>query len=78
MPLTKDNLIALLAVVVTSVVSAAMGAFAWATIGKMGPTAWSLVFPGWALGDIVAGSLAVPLLWTLYADMKKRRLIWGK
>ncbi|MEA4813119.1 MAG: hypothetical protein VB108_11215 [Anaerolineaceae bacterium] len=77
-PVNKDILIALAAVVVTSLASAAMGAYAWATIGKMGPTAWSLVFPGWALGDIVAGSLAIPLMWTLAGDMKKRNLVWGK
>jgi hypothetical protein len=69
---------ALFAIVVTSVVSAAMGAYAWATIGEMGASAWAIVFPGWALGDIVAGSLAVPLMWTLYGELKARGLIWGR
>ena len=77
-PLNRHVILALVAIIVTSVVSAAMGAYAWATIGEMGASAWAIVFPGWALGDIVAGSLAVPLLWTLYDEMNKRGLNWNR
>ena len=76
-PFNRNILIALVAVIVSSLLSAAMGAYAWATIGEMGPAAWVVVFPGWAFGDIVAGSLAIPLMWTLYADMNKRGLNWS-
>lgn len=67
---------ALAAIIISSLVSAAMGAYAWSTIGEMGPGAWTIVFPGWALGDIVAGSLAVPLIWTINGEMKRRGLSW--
>lgn len=68
--------LALVAVAVTSFSSAAMGAYAWSTIGEMGASAWAIVFPGWGLGDTVAGSLAVPLIWAFYEPMKQRGLIW--
>lgn len=77
-PLNRHIIIALMAIIVSSVISAAMGAYAWATIGEMGPTAWAIVFPGWALGDIVAGSLAIPLMWTLFGEMNKRSLNWSQ
>jgi hypothetical protein len=76
-PLNRSVILALVAIIISSVVSAAMGAYAWATIGEMGASAWAIVFPGWALGDIVAGSLAVPLMWTLYEEMNKRGLNWN-
>jgi hypothetical protein len=76
-PLNRHVVGALVAIVISSVVSAAMGAYAWATIGEMGPSAWTIVFPGWALGDIVAGSLAVPLMWTIYDEMTRRGLNWS-
>lgn len=76
-PLNRHVVGALVAIVISSVVSAAMGAYAWATIGEMGPSAWTIVFPGWALGDIVAGSLAVPLMWTIYDEMSRRGLNWS-
>lgn len=76
-PLNRHVVGALAAIVISSVVSAAMGAYAWATIGEMGPSAWTIVFPGWALGDIVAGSLAVPLMWTIYDEMSRRGLNWS-
>jgi hypothetical protein len=67
---------ALVAIIISSLISAAIGAYAWATIGEMGPSAWTIVFPGWALGDIVAGSLAVPLMWTINDEMQHRGLNW--
>ena len=76
-PLNRHVVGALAAIIISSVVSAAMGAYAWATIGEMGPSAWVIVFPGWALGDIVAGSLAVPLLWTIKDEMTRRGLNWS-
>lgn len=76
-PLNRHVIGALAAIIISSVVSAAMGAYAWATIGEMGPSAWAIVFPGWALGDIVAGSLAVPLLWTIKDEMTRRGLNWS-
>jgi hypothetical protein len=77
-PLNRHVVGALVAIVISSVVSAVMGAYAWATIGEMGPSAWTIVFPGWALGDIVAGSLAVPLIWTIADEMSRRGLNWDK
>lgn len=76
-PLNRHVIGALAAIIISSIVSAAMGAYAWATIGEMGPSAWAIVFPGWALGDIVAGSLAVPLLWTIKDEMTRRGLNWS-
>ena len=76
-PLNRHVAGALAAIVISSVVSAVMGAYAWATIGGMGPAAWTIVFPGWALGDIVAGSLAVPLMWTIFGEMNRRGLNWS-
>ncbi len=76
-PLNRNVVLALLAIIISSVVSAAMGAYAWATIGEMGPSAWTIVFPGWALGDIVAGSLAIPLMWTIKDEMAYRGLNWS-
>ncbi len=75
-PLNRHVIGALVAIIISSVVSGAMGAFAWATIGEMGPSAWVIVFPGWSLGDIVAGSLAIPLIWTIYGEMTRRGLNW--
>ena len=75
-PLNRHVVGALVAIVITSVVSAAMGAYAWSTIGEMGPSAWTIVFPGWSLGDIVAGSLAIPLIWTIFGEMNRRGLNW--
>ena len=77
-PVNRHIILALVAIIISSVVSAAMGAYAWATIGEMGASAWVIVFPGWALGDIVAGSLSVPLMWTLYDTMQSRGLNWNK
>jgi hypothetical protein len=77
-PLNRHVIGALAAIVISSIVSAAMGAYAWATIGEMGASAWAIVFPGWALGDIVAGSLAVPLMWTIYDEMTHRGLNWSQ
>jgi hypothetical protein len=77
-PLNRHVIIALVAIILSSVISAAIGAYAWATIGEMGASAWAIVFPGWALGDMVAGSLAVPLIWTLNATMKERGLDWNR
>ena len=77
-PVNRHIILALVAIIVSSVVSAAMGAYAWATIGEMGASAWAIVFPGWALGDMVAGSLAVPLMWTLYDVMNTRGLNWNR
>jgi hypothetical protein len=77
-PTNRHVILALVAIIVSSVVSAAMGAYAWATIGEMGASAWTIVFPGWALGDIVAGSLAVPLIWSLNSEMKRRGLNWSQ
>jgi len=75
-PLNTHVIGALAAIIISSIVSAVMGAYAWATIGQMGPSAWTIVFPGWALGDMVAGSLAVPLMWTINNEMKARGLSW--
>lgn len=77
-PLNRHIIVTLVAIIVSSVISAAMGAYAWATIGEMGPAAWAIVFPGWALGDIVAGSLAIPLMWNLFGEMNKRNLNWNR
>jgi len=74
--LNADIVFAFLAVVLSSIVSAAMGAFAWQTIGGMGVSAWFIVFPGWALGDIVAGSLGIPLIWSFAETMEQRGLLW--
>jgi hypothetical protein len=76
-PLNRNVILALVAIVISSVVSAAMGAYAWATIGEMGASAWSIVFPGWALGDITAGSFAIPLMWTIHNEMASRGLNWN-
>lgn len=76
-PFNKHVLGALAAIIISSVVSAAMGAYANATIGEMGASAWAIVFPGWALGDITAGSFAVPLIWALNGEMGRRGLHWG-
>lgn len=78
MPVNRHIIVTLVAIIITSVVSAAMGAYAWSTIGEMGPAAWAIVFPGWALGDIVAGSLAVPLMWNLVEEINKRNLNWNR
>jgi hypothetical protein len=77
-PVNRHVVGALVAIVISSIVSAAMGAWAWQTIGEMGASAWAIVFPGWALGDITAGSFAVPLMWAIYDEMKSRGLLWGK
>jgi len=76
-PVNKHVVGALIAIVVSSVVSAAMGAWAWQTIGEMGASAWAIVFPGWMLGDITAGSFAVPLMWAIRDEMSRRGLLWG-
>lgn len=76
-PVNRHVIGALAAIVISSVVSAAIGAYAWATIGEMGPSAWTIVFPGWSLGDIVAGTLAVPLMWTILGEMNRRGLNWS-
>ena len=65
---------AVIAVVVASIVSAAMGAYVWAGIGEMGASAWTIVFPGWAMGDIVASILGLGVLFSLTGEMKKRGL----
>ncbi|MFM7527852.1 MAG: hypothetical protein ACKO63_05045 [Nodosilinea sp.] len=70
----KHLINAVLAVVVTSIISAVMGAVAWATIGEMGASAYSIVLPGWAMGDIVAGILGLAVLWGLTAEMRRRGL----
>ncbi len=77
MPFNRHVMGAIVAIIISSIVSAAMGAFAWATIGGMGASAWVIVFPGWALGDIVAGTLAVPLMWSIYREMTRRGLNWS-
>lgn len=77
-PVNRHIVGALVAIVVSSVVSAAMGAWAWQTIGEMGASAWAIVFPGWALGDITAGSFAVPLMWAIHDEMVRRGLLWTK
>jgi hypothetical protein len=77
-PVNRHIVGALVAIVISSVVSAAMGALAWQTIGEMGASAWAIVFPGWALGDITAGSFAVPLMWAIYEEMNRRGLNWAK
>lgn len=77
-PLNRHVISALVAIIISSILSAVMGAYAWSTIGEMGPSAWTIVFPGWALGDIVAGSLAVPLIWTISDEMTRRGLNWDK
>ena len=65
---------AVIAVVIASVVSAAMGAYVWASVGEMGASAWTIVFPGWAMGDIVASILGLGVLFSLTGEMKKRGL----
>ncbi len=65
---------AVIAVVVASVVSAAMGAYVWSSIGEMGASAWTIVFPGWAMGDIVASILGLGVLFSLTDEMKRRGL----
>ena len=65
---------AVIAVVVASVVSAAMGAYVWASIGEMGASTWTIVFPGWAMGDIVASILGLGVLFSLTDEMKRRGL----
>ena len=65
---------AVIAVVIASIVSAAMGAYVWAGIGEMGASAWTIVFPGWAMGDIVASILGLGVLFSLTGEMKKRGL----
>lgn len=72
--LNKHLINAILAVIVTSVVSAVMGAIAWATVGEMGASAYSIVLPGWAMGDIVAGVLGLAVLWGLTGEMRRRGL----
>ncbi len=69
-----DLLKAVLAVTISSFVSAAMGAYAWATIGEMGAAAYSIVLPGWFLGDVVAGILGLAVLWGLTGEMRRRGL----
>jgi hypothetical protein len=76
-PVNQHIVGALVAIVISSVVSAAMGALAWQTIGEMGVSAWAIVFPGWTLGDITAGSFAVPLMWAIRDEMKRRGLLWS-
>lgn len=75
-PLDRNIALGLLAVVVSSVASAAMGGLAWQTIGGMGVSAWVIVFPGWGLGDIVAGSFSIPLIWSFARTMERRGLLW--
>jgi hypothetical protein len=65
---------AVLAIVITSFLSAAMGAYAWATVGQMGAAAYSIVLPGWFLGDVVAGILGLAVLWGLTGEMRRRGL----
>ena len=65
---------AVIAVVIASIVSAAMGAYVWASVGEMGASAWTIVFPGWAMGDIVASILGLGVLFSLSGEMKKRGL----
>ncbi len=72
--LDKRLINAIIAVVVTSIISAVMGAIAWATIGEMGASAYSIVLPGWAMGDIVAGILGLAVLWGLTGEMRRRGL----
>jgi len=72
--LDADVFKAVIAVVVVSIVSAAMGAYVWASIGQMGASAWTIVFPGWAMGDIVASILGLGVLFSLTDEMKKRGL----
>ncbi len=76
-PVNRHVIIALVAIIISSLLSAVMGAYAWQTIGQMGVSAWAVVFPGWALGDIVAGSLSIPLMWTLVNEIDKRGLNWN-
>jgi len=76
-PVNRHVIIALIAMIASSIISAVMGAYAWQTIGQMGVSAWAIVFPGWALGDIVAGSLSIPLMWTLVDEINKRGLNWN-
>ncbi|HUV42957.1 MAG TPA: hypothetical protein VMY36_03610 [Patescibacteria group bacterium] len=68
--------LALIAVIVSSIASAALGAFAWQTVGGMGASAWVVVFPGWALGDIVAGSLGIPLIWSFADVLERKGMLW--
>ncbi len=68
--------LALFAVIVSSLASAALGALAWQSIGGMGASAWFIVFPGWALGDMVAGSLGIPLIWSFAGFMEQRGMLW--
>ena len=72
--LDGDVFKAVIAVVIASVVSAAMGAYVWAGIGGMGAAAWTIVFPGWAMGDIVASILGLGVLFSLTDEMKRRGL----
>lgn len=73
----RDIVLAVLAVLLSSLASAVLGAVAWATVGGMGyPAAFSIVFPGWFLGDTVAGSLGVAVLWAFHREMKRLRLVW--
>lgn len=72
--LDTNLLKAVVAIVVSSFVSAAMGAYAWATIGQMGASAYSIVLPGWFLGDTVAGILGLAVLWGLTGEMRRRGL----
>jgi hypothetical protein len=74
--LNRHVLLAVAAVVISSLVSALMGGMAWATLGGMGSAAFAIVTPGWFLGDTVAGSLAVAVLWAFDPEMKKRGLVW--
>jgi hypothetical protein len=74
---SRDIILAVLAVLLSSLASAVMGAVAWATVGGMGyPGAFSIVFPGWFLGDTVAGSLGVAVLWAFDREMKRLGLVW--
>lgn len=74
--LDRHVILAVVAVVITSLVSAVMGGLAWATLGGMGVSAFVIVAPGWFLGDTVAGSLSVAVLWAFHHEMVKRDLVW--
>lgn len=63
-------------VIVASVFSAALGAIGTIIAGMGAPAmAWGVVFPGWALGDIICGVvLGLPLLKFLTGFVKKSGL----
>jgi hypothetical protein len=75
--ISRDIVLAVVAVVLSSLASAVLGAIAWATVGGMGYRgAFSIVFPGWFLGDTVAGSLGVAVLWAFDREMSRLGLQW--